>query len=457
MNRLWVRLSLAFLLVTWLAIAVVSVIVRNATETSFRHYVNQQNIARFGESLIDQLREYYVANGGWEGAESLLPGHGDGGSGGREQGRRGAQVLVADESGLVVAATDPSLTGSYLDETALVTAVPLLVDGIQVGWLAQETPGARVMNEAEARFLDETTNWLIAAAVGAGLLAVVFGAALAWELTRPLRALGDAVHALAAGHLGHQVEVSGTQEMIELAQAFNAMSHDLAEGEQLRQRMAADIAHELRTPVSVLRGHLEAMLDGVFPLDGEHLAVAYDQTFHLARLVDDLRLLTMAEAGRLPLERVQAMPEELVTRAVERFMPLAMDADIILSSDIEPALPVILVDIDRLQQVLGNLLTNALRHTQPGGQIRVTVTRRDRTVRFAISNTGEGLSAEQAAHVFERFWRAEEARERDRGGSGLGLAITQQLVNLHGGRIWVETSPGETTFIFEIPAEQAAS
>jgi two-component system sensor histidine kinase BaeS len=466
LNKLWVRLVLAFLVVAWLGIGAMALVVRATTERSFRQYVNQRETSFFNEDVITSLEDHYAATGSWAGAESLLPGRrggggqgsgggqGNGAGGGRGgQGQGGAVVLLADAAGVVVASTDETRIGTTLSDTARERAVELTVDGERVGWLAQETPGTQALGAAEHRFLDEATRWLTGAAIGAALLAVIVGIALAWQLTRPMRVLTDAAHDLAGGQLGRQVDVSGTAEITELGRAFNRMSRDLAAGETLRQRMAADIAHELRTPVSVLRGHLEAMLDGVFPLDAEHLAVAYDRTIHLTRLVDDLRLLTRAEAGQLPLQRVTITPADLVGRAVASFAPLALDAGITLTHEVAPDAPSVHVDLDRMQQVLGNLLTNALRHTPEGGQIALRVTRAGESARFAVTNTGEGLTPEQAANVFTPFWRAEDARERDSGGSGLGLAITRQLLALHGGSIWVESQPGQTAFVFDLPGE----
>ncbi len=454
---LWARLSLAFLLVTWAAIGLVALIVRQATEANFRNYINQQNVLGLGTDLIADLEAYYTAHAGWEGAEAVLPGRGArGGEAGQGPGRgdspRGAQLMVADPSGLIRAATDDALVGTAMSGAVQGGAVPIIVDGVTVGLLGQETPGRQALGSAEARFLTQTANWLGAAAIGAGGLAVAVGALLAWGLTRPLHRLTAAVRDLSAGGLGRQVPVSGSSELAELAQAFNAMSRDLAAGEQQRQRMAADVAHELRTPVSVLRGHLEAMLDGVLPPDGAHLAVALEQTIHLARLVDDLRLLTMAEAGRLPLERAAVPPGDLVHEAVASFAPLAADAGITLSQHTAPALPPVLVDADRIQQVLGNLLSNAVRHTPAGGQIQVAVEASAGGVRFTVRNSGQGLTPEEVAHIFDRFWRADEARAKDEGGSGLGLAIARQLVQLHGGRIWAESAAGEVAIMLELPA-----
>ena len=448
MNKLWVRLSLAFLLVTWLAIAAVAAIVRNATENSFRDYVGQQTAVQISDDVIERLQTHFQTTGGWDGAAGLLPGQGTG----RGRGGQGSQFLLVDIDGRVAVSTDSSLVGTHWDESSRDDAIPLMSAGVQVGWLAQLRPGPNALGEAESRFLEETTRWLMAATVGAGLLAVLFGGVLAWTLTAPLRTLTAAVRGFRSGMLGHQVRESGTQEMRDLARAFNTLSRDLSEGEQLRQRMAADIAHELRTPVSVLRGHLEAMLDGVFPLDDEHLAVAYEQTLHLARLVSDLRLLTQAESGSLPLERTTTDPGKLVIQAVDRFAPLALDAGISLTQDIEPGLPSVFVDTDRMQQVFGNLLSNALRHTPENGTIVFRAAAEGSNVRFTVSNSGPGLTEEQARHVFDRFWRAEESRERDRGGSGLGLAIARELVTLHQGKISVRGDEERTTFVLDLPA-----
>lgn len=455
MNRLPVRLSLAFLIVTLLAIGTVALIVRDSTARTFRQYLNRRDDTFFSEETLLRLKEYYVANGSWQGAEALLPGpKTNGGQGhGQQQGRGGAVVLLANTDGIVVASADATRIGTQLDRDTLKKATALTVDDQPVGWLVQETPGSQALGNTEQDFLDESTHWITVTAIVAGLVAIVIGVVLSWQLTRPLRTLTHTAHDLASGALGKQVNMRGTAEITELAAAFNTMSRDLAEGEKLRQRMAADIAHELRTPVTVLRGHLEAMLDGVFPLDAEHLAVAYDRTIHLSRLVDDLRLLTRAEAGQLPLERVSIAPADLVMRAVESFSPLALDTDIALQHEIPLNLPNIQGDVDRLQQVLGNLLINALRHTPPHGEISIGVTAHgENTIRFAVSNTGPTLTPQQAANVFSPFWRAQDARERDKGGSGLGLAITRQLLLLHGGHIWVETIPNRTTFVFDLPS-----
>ncbi len=458
MNRLWVRLAAAFLVVVLLAIGAIALIVQDTTERSFRAYLNRQGETFLTPEVIENLQNHFAENQTWVGASELIPSLGAGGGQGQgkgERSRRGVTVLLVDQTGTVTLTNDISLIGTTLDAYERDHAVELTVDGEIVGLLVQVSPGEQALGATEERFLTEATRWLVGAAIGAALLAMLVAALLAWQLTRPLRDLTQAADHLGEGKLGHQVTAKGATEIVELADAFNRMSHDLAEGEDMRRRMAADIAHELRTPVSVLRGHLEAMLDGVFPLDAAHLAVAYDRTIYLTRLVDDLRLLTRAEADQLPLTRAKIPAEALVQRAVESFTPLAADAGVTLHADLPADLPVIEVDVDRMQQVLGNLLTNALRHTPSAGTITITVQRVENAVRYAVINTGQGLTPDEATHVFDPFWRAEDARERDSGGIGLGLSIARQMLLLHGGRIWAEAGTGTASFIFELPTETA--
>jgi signal transduction histidine kinase len=457
LNKLWIRLSLAFLIVAWLATAAIALLVRTTTETSFRRYVQDRNADTLQGLSSADLEAYYAETGSWQGVESLLPGprggrQGQGQSGRERAGGGGPMVIIADQAGIVVAATDSTLVGLPLDQAAYPEAESLRVDGDQVGLLVQTSPTVQVLGETEHRFLDQINRHLLWAAAGATLLALITGALLAWQITRPLRTLTHAVIGLKAGHLGQQVAVSGSEEIRALAAAFNSMSHDLNAGERLRRRMAADVAHELRTPVSVLRGHLEAMLDGVFPLDTQRLATAYDQTLHLTRLVEDLRLLTRAEAGQLPLEKKRLSPADLVRHAAALFAPLAADVPVGLIEQIAPDLSYIEGDADRLRQVMNNLLANALRHTPPNGTITISAAPRPDQIEFRVTNTGSRLSSEQQAQVFKPFWRADDARERDEGGSGLGLAIVQQLITLHGGAIWVESGPDQTAFVFTLPA-----
>ncbi len=453
-NRLSVRLSLAFLLSAWIGIAGMVLVVQRTLDAGFLQYVTARDSA-LNPDLVERLETYYAANDTFAGAEPLLSGRGlTGGAGsgtrGSESGR-GATFSIVAADGVIVASTDSALENTAVDPALLASAYPLMVDGLSVGWLYRESPGIQALGAAEIAFLEESNRWLTIAGLGASALALIVGVIFAYSLARPLHELTTAARDLSIGGLGQQVSVRGTMEVNLLAAEFNTMSKALAEAESLRQRMAADVAHELRTPVSVLRGHLEAMLDGVYPLDSAHIAVAHDQTIHLARLVEDLRVLTLAEAKRLPLERTQIDSALLVTQILDAFEPLMIDGEIRLIREIAPDLPAVTADVTRIRQVLSNVLTNALRHAPAGGEIAVQVSRFDDAVRFSVSNTGSRLSDTDAARVFQPFWRADTARERDSGGSGLGLAISREIVALHGGSLTVESEHGRVTFTFTLP------
>jgi signal transduction histidine kinase len=457
-NRLSVRLSLAFLLSAWIGIAAMVLVVQRTLDAGFRQYVISRE-SEINPEQVSRLEAYYAANGTWAGAESLLSGRGSAGGAGNGAGNgagggetgRGATFSILGLDHTILASTDPALESTTVDAALLASAYPLTVDDVQVGWLYRASPGIQALGAAEVAFLNEANRWLTFAGLGATALALLVGVILAYSLARPLRELTTAARDLSIGQMGRQVNVRGTVEVNALAAEFNIMSQALADAEALRQRMAADVAHELRTPVSVLRGHLEAMLDGVYPLDSAHIAVAHDQTIHLARLVEDLRVLTLAEAKRLPLERTRIDPAALVNQLLEAFEPLMIDGEVGLIRDIGPELPVFYGDGTRIRQVISNLLTNALRHTPAEGEVAVSVQRENDSLCFSVANTGSHLSESDAARVFQPFWRANAARERDSGGSGLGLAISREIVALHGGSMTVESGENRVTFAFTLP------
>jgi signal transduction histidine kinase len=448
MNRLWVRLTIGFLLVTLVILAIVSYVIYAAVDSSFQRYVGARNVALLGSDVDQALRAYYLANGTWAGAEALLPagmGRGMGGRGGH------MGTFIADANGTIAAASDSAWIGRRVRDLDAGWATPIEANGAVIGLVGQVMHAGQGMALAEAQFTAQVSTALRWVAALAALLALAAGLLLSYMLARPLQRLAGRISTLPAAQLGQPLPVEGPTEVRELAAAFNDLSARVAGGELQRRQMATDIAHELRTPVTVLRGHLEAMMDGIYPLDGEHVAVAYDQTLHLARLVEDMRLLTQAEAGRLALKLTLASPGAVVEAAATRFTPLADDGGLRLRAEAAPDLPPILVDEGRIQQVLDNLLANALRHTTAGGEISIVARAAGQGVAFEIGNTGE-LPPEQVAQIFDRFWRGEDARQRDAGGSGLGLAISRQLVLLHHGRIGVNSVSGWTCFTIELPA-----
>jgi len=270
-------------------------------------------------------------------------------------------------------------------------------------------------------------------------------------IRRTARPIGDVMEAagrVAAGDYSARARVQGPPEVRELARAFNEMAGRIEANEGRRRNLLADVTHELRTPLAVIRGRLEGMLDGLYEADPEHLASVVEQTQVMGRLLDDLQLLSRAEAGALQLHRERLPPAELVEAAVGAHRGQAAEVGIDLVAEVADGLPELDVDRVRIGEVLSNLLTNALRYTPRGGTITVAVEPEAGQVAFRVADTGTGIPADRLAHVFDRFTKSGESR-----GSGLGLAIAKSLVVAHGGTISAASEPGGgTTIRFRLPA-----
>jgi signal transduction histidine kinase len=219
------------------------------------------------------------------------------------------------------------------------------------------------------------------------------------------------------------------------------MADELERSDRQRRNMLADIAHELRTPITILRGRLEGILDGVYPADEAHIAPALEETYLLERLVEDLRLLALAEANQLRFELKSINLTELAETILGLFSAQAGERNVQLKLDAEANLPDVLVDPQRFQQVVGNLIDNALRYTPEGSAIDLTIRRKDNTVELTVADEGPGIPEGELEHIFDRFWRGEKSRARSTGGAGLGLSIARQLVEAQGGKITAHNRP----------------
>jgi signal transduction histidine kinase len=288
--------------------------------------------------------------------------------------------------------------------------------------------------------------------VAAGIVALLLGLALARNLTRPLRRLTDAIHAMAAGNLEQRVEVTSRDEIGDLAGAFNNMSSQLAQSNQARKQMTADIAHELRNPLMVMTGYIEALREGVLRPTPARFDMMHEEAQHLQRLVADLRTLSLADAGELTLNLQRTEPRALLARVAETYAPVAHKAGIRLEVAAAADLPPVAVDFERMVQVLANLVTNALRHTPAGGEVTLGAHVRGRQVALTVADTGEGIAPDVLPHIFDRFYRADAARTQSGDESGLGLAIAKSIVGSHGGAVEAASEVGRgATFTVLLP------
>ncbi|APV43814.1 two-component sensor histidine kinase [Dehalogenimonas formicexedens] len=300
-------------------------------------------------------------------------------------------------------------------------------------------------------FLSDFGRTLWMAGLLGVLLAIVLGGLFTRNIVAPVGKVAAAAKKVAGGDLSQKVRLKGSSELVELGESFNSMTHTLRRDQELRQNMVADVAHELRTPLSVLRANIEAMQDGVLETSPANLESLHQETVNLGRLVEDLRTITLAESGQLKIHRQETDVSALAARVVEAMRTQFDSKSIELA--VEALRPVEAdVDSDRIEQVLRNLLANALHYSSSGGRVVVKVERNDSGAVISVADTGIGISAEDLPHIFDRFYRVDRSRARATGGSGLGLAIVKQLVEAHGGRVRVESALGKgSTFSFSLP------
>ncbi len=457
MNRLWVRLSLAFLLVALLGVGVVAATVNWTAGGQFQQYLARQG-SLVESGLLDELAAFYVRTGNWNGVAAVFGQYGGAGMGGGMGAMmgRGPVLVLADAGGRVVYDPRGMHAASALSDAERRDALPVAAQGATVGYLLVTASAMGMMTPLEQSYLDQLRNTLIAAALLGGVVSVGLGLILSRTVAAPLTRLAAAARSFAAHNWGARVAVTGTSEVADVSRAFNAMADELQRAEIQRRDLVADVAHELRTPLTVLQGNLRALLDGVYPLERAEIATLYDETRLLARLVDDLREIALAEAGQLPLNLQALDPRAAVKAATTKFAAAADMQGIALADETAGDLPAVRADADRLAQVMQNLVANALRHTPSGGRVTLLGEAQGKLVRIRVQDTGEGIPADDLPHVFDRFYRGDRSRARQSGGSGLGLTIAKTLVEAMGGTIGVESAPAQgTRFWFTLPIDGA--
>ncbi len=342
------------------------------------------------------------------------------------------------------------ITGLMFLLIAVTVFLLVYLASLQMTDLFQDYVGGHMMHmgmgSPEKDFLTSVHQSLIWVGAGIMLIGLAASFALARTITMPLRLLSVAVREIARGNYGQRVHITSQDEVGQVAMAFNGMAESLEANNLLRKRLLADIAHELRTPLTVIQGNLEGMLDGVVEMNKEQLSSLYEETVQLNRLIGDLRDLSLAEAGQLVLDRQPADINQLVARSLSMIKPLA-DEKQITTECVLADIPLLAVDASRITQVLYNLLTNAIRYTPAGGRVIVTTgqTRVGQAdwLQLSVCDNGQGIAAADLPYIFEQFYRADKSRARKSGGSGIGLAIVKKLVETHGGRVEVESTPGQ--------------
>jgi signal transduction histidine kinase len=427
--KLTTKLIFAFLLISLFSAGIIVVFTRVATNREFSKFIND----KYKADLVNQLVTYYQENQTWDGLEKTF-----------NRNHKGDRLLffsVADTNGNILITGTDYRAGEIISAEKLKAGTQIQVDGKTVGILLLNTPPDK--NPLENEFIHRINDSIFFSAIGTIIIAFIFGAILSRTIARPIRELTKATHEMANGKFGQQVPVRSRDEIGELASSFNKMNNDLARAFNLRKQMTADIAHELRTPLSLIIGHAEAVHDGVLPASKENFEIIREEAERLEQLVNDLRTLSLADAGELSVDFQPVDINKFLSDIQSHYMMPFNQKRIELNLVTAPVILEVNLDPTRFSQVLTNVLDNALRYTPEEGRVTIAVKQISNQIEINIQDSGEGVSPEDAAHLFDRFYRADESRTRDAGGSGLGLAIAKSIVEMHKGKIWAESETGK--------------
>ena len=456
-HSLQFRLLIAFLLVILVTIGTVSFFVSRSTGSEIQQYEEHREEINLGR-MVSALSRYYFEQEDWSDIQPFVEQMGT---------LYGQRIVVTDKSGLVVADSQGELLGNEYHPTAQERSLPLPAvpprGKKSPPWLIPTLPSSEnavgtlhistAADISSAQSLAESVNRFL---LWGGLLAVAIALILTFILSRrisaPMHALTETARRLGQGDFSQRVQCRGKGELGELSHAFDSMADDLERAEQLKHNMVADVAHELRTPLTNIRGYLEAVHDGLIQPDADAIRSIDEEAALLSRIVDDLQELSLAEAGELKLVYKTEDVAELIKKAVDAVLVKAAAKGLLVSSDLPDKLPAVNIDSSRISQVLRNLLENAMVHTTKGDVITVSARQQDNQIEVSVTDTGEGIPAEDLTNVFERFYRVDKSRSRTTGGSGLGLTIARRLVEAHGGKITVQSESGKgSRFTFTLP------
>jgi signal transduction histidine kinase len=402
----------------------------------------------YGSPLFTSLETYYLAHGNWQGVNTIFA---------QQAISPFPEALPHWEDAILLDVADRVVVDRGRINTPLIGTIYhfrrgdikhiLQVNGQQVGTIILWTS-----NYHTWPFVVGILRPIVLLSFLPAVLTLVIGMLLMRRVVTPLSEVIAAAQSVAAGDLSTRVQASGPDVLRALNDSFNQMADSLERNDRERRDMLADIAHELRTPLSVIRGRLEGILDGVYSTDEAQIAQVLEETYLMERLVDDLRLLTLAESRQLHFDLKKVNLGELAERAVSLFEAETNEHNIMLTLTIEPGLASIQADPQRVEQVIGNLLSNAVRYVPDGGRVELRVANKADEVELTISDNGPGIPEKNLHHIFDRFWRGEKSRTRSTGGAGLGLTIARQLIEAQQGCIFARNQPGGGLLVgFSLP------
>ena len=434
------RLVVGAVILVALAVGIVAYVATYRTRTQFSQLLTRDQLLQYNRQLT-VLEDYYRQNGSWEGIQTLISRLGK---------QSGDRIVLTDASGREVGTYNAELFRSSSEEGTSWLISPVIVESRRAGQLYILKEGA---SRLEQSFLNSVQKSVVLASLITGMTGILLALLFSRAITKPLNSLISAARGLKEGNLNERVNKETGGEIGELAESFNSMAAELQKQENLRQNMVNDVAHELRSPLSNIRGYTESLQKGVEKPDQELLDSIHEESLALSKLIGDLEDLAKAEAGQLELDLKLVAIDDIIDKALDSIRDLAEENDVSIIKDLPESGPVLVrLDPDRINEVLRNLMENAIRHTPGGGEVRLKLRKKREKIKISVSDNGEGIPRSDLPHVFERFYRVDKSRSRTTGGSGLGLTIVKKIVEAHGGNISVESKKGKgTTFWFTLP------
>lgn len=457
MRSISVKITLVLVVISLIGALFTSFYIQNRTQKAFDSFIRDQD----QQVLVEALTDHYLINGSWENAQAVFqkvypfimhnnPGEN---TGGNTPGANTPFILTSPTGEILDTSPGPGSPkpGSSIPLAEVEKGIPIEVNEEIVGWLVPAS-SQRPRNNTQQNFLGTVQDGLIISSIVTLSIALILGGFLIQSFTQPIRKLAGATEKVASGDLGFQVDINSKDELGKLASSFNSMSTDLEKADLARKQMTADIAHDLRTPLTIMQGYTEAMSEGKMAGSQEIYQVMHQQAKHLNYLIDDLKTLSLLDSEELVFQFQNIDPVNILQQVESAFSPLAGEKGIQLTLTKDQILPRVNLDPGRLTQILGNLINNALQVLPSGGKIEIRANQEAENLLLLVTDNGPGISGEDLLLIFNRSFRADKSRTSENGSSGLGLAITKKLVEAQGGSISVESKVGTgTTFLIKFP------
>lgn len=445
------KLTLTFIFISLIGIVTIALLSHLTTTEEVRSYF----IDEARQTYIDRLVSSYAENGSWENIDPLSMDIPDPTPNPEsvEWLSRSESIFVVDlDYNVVFPATSSSESEVMLTQDEIEDATVIFYEGEQIGYLVTYD---RNLTESfqDPTFLSRINQFTLIAGVIAVVIALVLGIVASDWISRPIRRLTHAANSARQGDLSVRVDVESKDELGELADSFNDMNIELEELIEARRQLTADIAHELRTPISIILSYSEGVQDGVVPLNKNAIQIIQDEATRLDRLIEDLNTLSRAESGELPMYMDTVDVCSILQNLHVEKIQSVQRKNIKIHLDIQKNCPMVFVDTDRILQVIRNLITNAARYSEQESTIEVSVKETsDGYIQFSVSDEGPGVPEDALKLIFQRCYRLDASRQRDTKGSGLGLSIARSIVERHNGKIWAENKPeGGLRVSFTIP------